>query len=38
MTLLTGTTVPEVHVIGDAKEVARILEATSAAAELARHI
>jgi 2,4-dienoyl-CoA reductase-like NADH-dependent reductase (Old Yellow Enzyme family)/thioredoxin reductase len=30
--------VPEVHVIGDAKEVARILEATSAAAELARQI
>ncbi|MCP4244393.1 MAG: NADH oxidase, partial [bacterium] len=26
---------PEVHVVGDAKEVARILEATSAAAELA---
>jgi hypothetical protein len=30
--------VPEVHVIGDAKEVARILEATSAAAELASTI
>jgi pyruvate/2-oxoglutarate dehydrogenase complex dihydrolipoamide dehydrogenase (E3) component len=30
--------VPEVHVIGDAKEVARILEATSAAAELASKI
>jgi flavin-dependent dehydrogenase len=28
----------EVHVIGDAKEIARILEATSAAAELARQI
>jgi 2,4-dienoyl-CoA reductase-like NADH-dependent reductase (Old Yellow Enzyme family)/thioredoxin reductase len=30
--------VPEIHVIGDAKEVARILEATAAAAELARQI
>jgi len=29
---------PEVHVIGDAKQIARILEATSAAAELARQI
>ncbi|MCP5065549.1 MAG: FAD-dependent oxidoreductase [bacterium] len=30
--------VPEVHVIGDAKEIARVLEATAAAAELARQI
>jgi pyruvate/2-oxoglutarate dehydrogenase complex dihydrolipoamide dehydrogenase (E3) component len=30
--------VPEVHVIGDAREVARILEATAAAAELGRRI
>jgi 2,4-dienoyl-CoA reductase-like NADH-dependent reductase (Old Yellow Enzyme family)/thioredoxin reductase len=35
---LEGTGVPEVHVLGDAKEVARILEATAAAAELARQI
>jgi 2,4-dienoyl-CoA reductase-like NADH-dependent reductase (Old Yellow Enzyme family)/NADPH-dependent 2,4-dienoyl-CoA reductase/sulfur reductase-like enzyme len=30
--------VPELHVIGDAKEIARILEATAAAAELGRKI
>ena len=30
--------VPEVHVIGDAKGIARILEATAAAAELGRQI
>jgi len=30
--------VPEVHVIGDAKQIARILEATAAAAELGRRI
>jgi pyruvate/2-oxoglutarate dehydrogenase complex dihydrolipoamide dehydrogenase (E3) component len=30
--------VPELHVIGDAKEIARVLEATAGAAELARQI
>ena len=32
------TMVQEVHVTGDAQQVARILEATAGAAEIARHI